>query len=135
MVKIVREPMRPWPYQEDSSKESPYQGLPTCYCSSFRVPRRIAWLRRPSKFRWQFPQHLCARLVLCTFDSAYRAAAGIGGLSVFYTGVWAASDSEQPSSLSIDLPKCTPAEAQWWAALLAPGCGWQAILIIPHSST
>ncbi|KAL4792447.1 hypothetical protein BDV19DRAFT_380822 [Aspergillus venezuelensis] len=48
---------------------------------------------------------------------------------VFYTGLWATSNDDRSFSSSIDLEKCTPAEAQWWAALLAPGCGWQAMLV------
>ncbi|KAL2808626.1 hypothetical protein BJX63DRAFT_408643 [Aspergillus granulosus] len=49
---------------------------------------------------------------------------------VFYTGNWALQDTldDSRSCFSLDLNGCDTAEAQWWAALLAPGHGWQAIL-------
>jgi hypothetical protein len=49
---------------------------------------------------------------------------------VFYTGNWALLGTldDSPSCFSLDLDGYEFAEAQWWAALLAPGRGWQAIL-------
>ncbi|PYI34111.1 hypothetical protein BP00DRAFT_82941 [Aspergillus indologenus CBS 114.80] len=49
---------------------------------------------------------------------------------IFYTGNWALPEApdDSRSCFSLDLNGCDPAEAQWWAAILAPGNGWQAIL-------
>ncbi|KAL2859494.1 hypothetical protein BJX68DRAFT_276784 [Aspergillus pseudodeflectus] len=49
---------------------------------------------------------------------------------VFYTGNWAlpATLDDSRSCFSVNLNGCDPAEAQWWAALLAPEHGWHAIL-------
>ncbi|KAL2784241.1 hypothetical protein BJX66DRAFT_90075 [Aspergillus keveii] len=49
---------------------------------------------------------------------------------VLYTGNWAlpATLDDSRACFLVDLNDCDPAEAQWWAALLAPEHGWHAIL-------